>query len=166
MTASSITLPFPARLRVPLQIDQALLIMTLALLFGGMVVLASASISISDNIENDPFFYVGRQAVAALLGGAATFAVLFIPLRVWSKLGPLMLLAGNTQGLPGKNIGFSALLLLIICIRKSDKGTVKALFLPPFGLGRNKVPASESICSQRMVAASFLRNPEKRTKRR
>ena len=91
---SSITMPFPARLRTPLRIDPVMLVIAVVLLFGGMVILASASISISDNTENDPFYYVGRQAIAAILGGAASFACLFIPMRVWNNVGPLMLLIG------------------------------------------------------------------------
>jgi len=94
MSVNSITMPFPARLRSPLQLDPVLLVTAVALLFGGMVILASASISISDNTQNYPFYYVGRQALAALIGGAAGFAVLFIPMRVWSSVGPLMLLLG------------------------------------------------------------------------
>ena len=94
MTVSSITMPFPARRRVPLQVDPVLLVITAALLFSGIVILASASISISDSTENDPFYYVGRQAIAALIGGAAGFTLLFIPMRVWNKTGPLMLLIG------------------------------------------------------------------------
>ena len=94
MSVGNITMPFPARRRVPLQIDPVLLVIAAALLFGGIVILASASISISDKTENDPFYYVGRQAIAALIGGAAGFALLFIPMRIWSKVGPLMLLIG------------------------------------------------------------------------
>ncbi len=87
-------MPCPARLRTPLQIDPVLLAIAVTLLFGGMVILASASITISDNAENDPFYYVGRQAIAAILGGAAGFACLFVPMRFWSNVGPLMLLIG------------------------------------------------------------------------
>jgi cell division protein FtsW len=94
MSVGSITMPFPVRLRSPLQLDPVLLVTALALLFGGMVILASASIAISDNTQNDPFFYVGRQAIAALMGGAAGFAILFIPMRVWTNVGPLLLLLG------------------------------------------------------------------------
>lgn len=94
MSISSITMPFPARLRSPLQIDSALLGMAVALLIGGMVILTSASISISDSLHGDPFYYVGRQAIAALLGNAAGFAVLFIPMRFWGNVGPLLLLIG------------------------------------------------------------------------
>lgn len=94
MSVNSITMPFPARLRTPMQIDPVLLMIAVAILFGGLVILASASISISDNTENDPFYYVGRQAIAALVGGAAGFACLFIPMRMWSNVGPLMLFLG------------------------------------------------------------------------
>jgi cell division protein FtsW len=87
-------MPFPVRLRTPLRIDPVLFGITLTLLLGGMVILASASISIADSTANDPFYYVGRQAVAALLGIAVGIACLFIPMRVWLNLGPLMLLIG------------------------------------------------------------------------
>ena len=94
MSVNSITMPFPVRLRTPLSIDPVLFGIALTLLLGGMVILASASISIADSTANDPFYYVGRQAVAALIGIAVGFACLFIPMRVWLNLGPLMLLIG------------------------------------------------------------------------
>ena len=94
MSVNSITMPFPVHLRTPLRIDPVLFGISLTLLLGGLVILASASISIADNATNDPFYYVGRQAVAALLGIAAGFACLFIPMRFWSNVGPLMLLIG------------------------------------------------------------------------
>jgi len=66
----------------------------LALLLGGFVILASASISISDNATNNPFFYVQRQLVAAAIGGAAGFVCLFVPMQVWRSLGLLLLFVG------------------------------------------------------------------------
>ncbi len=93
MTLSSATMPFPARLKQPLQLDPAILLLGSLLLLGGLVVLASASISVSDNLAGDPFYYVRRQAAAALVGGAAAFACLYIPMSVWRNLGPLLLLA-------------------------------------------------------------------------
>ncbi len=92
MSLSSATMPFPARLRTPLQMDPVLLSIGLALLIGGLVILASASISVSDNAVGDPFYYVQRQAIAAAIGAAAAFTCLFIPMSVWRNLGPLMLL--------------------------------------------------------------------------
>ena len=94
MSSRSATMPFPARLRTELQIDPVLLTIVLALLLGGFVILASASISISDNATGNPFFYVQRQMFAAMIGAAAGGICLFIPMRVWQSLGLLMLFAG------------------------------------------------------------------------
>ena len=94
MTTRSATTPFPARIKSELQIDPVLLTIVVALLLGGFVILASASISISDSVANNPFFYVQRQLIAAVIGTAAGFVCLLIPMQVWQKLGPLVLLVG------------------------------------------------------------------------
>ena len=92
MSTGSASMPFPVQLKNPVRIDPVLLTVALALLFGGLVVLASASISTADNTSGDPFYYVSRQAVAALLGAVAGFACLFVPMHFWRSVGPLMLL--------------------------------------------------------------------------
>ena len=71
MTIRSAIWPFPARIKTELQIDPVLLGIVLALLMGGFVILASASISISDNATSNPFFYVQRQLLAAAIGAVA-----------------------------------------------------------------------------------------------
>ncbi len=144
MTISSITMPFPARRRVPLQVDPVLLVITAALLFGGIVILASASISISDNAENDPFYYVGRQAIAALIGGAAGFTLLFIPMRVWNKVGPLMLLIGL------------ALLLVILApgVGHSVNGSTRWI---RFGIINLQVSEPARLCMMIYLAGYLVR---------
>ena len=93
MTARNATMPFPARLKTELKIDPVLLTLVSVLLLGGLVILASASITISDNATGNPFFYLERQVVAAVIGIAAGLACLFIPMSVWQALGfPLLLL--------------------------------------------------------------------------
>ena len=94
MTAASATSPFPARLKTALKFDPVLLTIVTTLLLGGLVILASASMSISDNLVGEPFYYVERQLLAAAIGGAVGVACLFIPMQVWRSIGPLMLLAG------------------------------------------------------------------------
>ncbi|MGA8204413.1 MAG: putative lipid II flippase FtsW [Woeseiaceae bacterium] len=94
MTARSAMMPFPARLKTELQLDPVLVTIVLTLLLGGLVILSSASITIADNAVGKPFFYVERQAVAAVIGIAACAVCLYVPMRVWRSLGPLMLLAG------------------------------------------------------------------------
>ncbi|MED5420128.1 MAG: putative lipid II flippase FtsW [Pseudomonadota bacterium] len=102
MTANAM-MPFPVRLRNTIKVDSVLLVASLALLFGGLIVLASASISRADNVVGDPFYYVGRQAVAAVIGGIAGSICLFVPMSFWRSTGPLMLL-----------IAFSILVLVLV----------------------------------------------------
>ncbi|MGB5630731.1 MAG: putative lipid II flippase FtsW [Woeseiaceae bacterium] len=94
MTARSALMPFPARLKTELQIDPVLLTIVLALLLGGFVILASASISISDNVTGNPFFYIQRQLMAAAIGAVAGAFCLFVPMQVWQNMGPVLLVAG------------------------------------------------------------------------
>jgi len=94
MSSNSAIWPFPARMKTEFQIDYVLLTIVLALLLGGLVILASASISISDNVANNPFFYVQRQLLAVAIGAAAGFVCLFIPMHAWRSVGPLLLLTG------------------------------------------------------------------------
>ena len=91
---SAATMPFPARLKTALQVDPVLLTLVVALLLGGFVILASASISVSDDATGNPFFYLQRQLIAAAIGTAAGFVCLFVPMQLWRNLGPLLLLAG------------------------------------------------------------------------
>ena len=94
MSLQSATMPFPARLKTSLQLDPVLLTIVLTLMLGGLVVLASASISISDRASGDPFFYVERQLIACVIGIAGAFICLLIPMKFWQDIGPLLLLAG------------------------------------------------------------------------
>lgn len=94
MSVRSTIMPFPARLKTALQVDKMLLTIAMALLLGGLVILASASISISDGATNNPFFYLQRQVFAALIGVIAGGFCLFIPMRFWQSLGPVILLVG------------------------------------------------------------------------
>jgi cell division protein FtsW len=94
MSVQSATFPFPARLKTELKLDPVLLTIVGTLLLGGFVILASASISISDNVAGNPFFYLQRQLLAAAIGFLAGGFCLFIPMQVWRNLGPLMLLLG------------------------------------------------------------------------
>ena len=92
MSAANPTLPFPVQLSNSVRLDPILLGATLSLLLGGLVVLASASISVADNLTGDPFYYLGRQAIAAAAGVLAGFLCLHVPIRFWQSIGPLMLL--------------------------------------------------------------------------
>jgi cell division protein FtsW len=87
-------MPFPVRLRSELKLDPVMLIIVMLLLLGGFVILASASISVSDNMAGNPFHYLQRQLFAAAIGLVAGGACLFVPMDFWRTVGPLLLLAG------------------------------------------------------------------------
>ena len=92
MTTSNATMPFPARLRTEFKLDPTMLMVVVTLLLGGIVILASASITVSDNVAGTPFYYVQRQLLAAAIGAAGAIFCLYVPMHVWHSLSPLMLL--------------------------------------------------------------------------
>lgn len=74
-------------------VDQWLLISTGLLLVFGFIMVASASMIISDKLFHDPFHYMIRQGVYLLVGVLAMFAVSRISLAWWQRfsLGLFML---------------------------------------------------------------------------
>lgn len=124
MTARHATMPFPAEPAPRLALDPLLLGASLTLLLGGFVVLASASVAVSQDAVGNPFHYLERQAVAALLGAAAGAACLFIPMRAWRGLGPLLLL------------GAIALLVVVLLpgVGHTVNGSTRWLSLGPLNL--------------------------------
>lgn len=89
---SSVIMPFPFKLRSPIQFDPVLVTIVLTLLLGGLVILASASISISDGATGHPFLYVEKQLLAIFIGMLGGGLCLLVPMHVWQSLGPLLLL--------------------------------------------------------------------------
>jgi len=63
-----------------------------ALLMIGLIMIASASFDIADIRNNNPLFYVLRHGSFLLLGLAAGFAVVNVPVQWWMKSGWLLLI--------------------------------------------------------------------------
>lgn len=97
------SLPLRNRVAGVAQGDIPLLLALLVLLALGLLMVGSASISIADRQVGAPFHYLLRQAV--YVGGGVVLAIMMIqiPLTVWQRLGPLLLL-------------FSLVLLLLVLI--------------------------------------------------
>jgi len=62
-----------------------------SLLIIGLIMIASASIDIADVRNNNPLFYVLRHGSFLLVGMAAGFAVVNVPVQWWMKSGWLLL---------------------------------------------------------------------------
>ncbi|UCG73118.1 MAG: putative lipid II flippase FtsW [Chromatiales bacterium] len=71
-------------------LDPALLLIVGLLLGGGLVMLSSASVALAERSTGDPFFYVERQAVAALLGIACGAIALRVPTDTWERAGLML----------------------------------------------------------------------------
>ena len=67
----------------PARPDLLLLGSALLLLLFGLVMVGSASVAVADRALDAPLHYFYKQAIYALLGIAAGFAVLHVPMRVW-----------------------------------------------------------------------------------
>ena len=93
---SQITNFFSIRSENRLKIDLILLSTGFILLMIGMVMVSSASIAIADDQHGDPFFFLKKQFLAALIGCCAAFIGMFIPIRTWKNLSLPLLLLGIT----------------------------------------------------------------------
>ncbi|HSN71380.1 MAG TPA: putative peptidoglycan glycosyltransferase FtsW, partial [Steroidobacteraceae bacterium] len=75
-----------------LELDPILLLAAGGLLVLGLVMVASASITVADRTLGDPFFYLQRQALYAGLGIAAATLAVNIPTVVWERMAFVLLL--------------------------------------------------------------------------
>ncbi len=142
--------------------DVPLLLAVTALLALGLLMVGSASISIADRQLGAPFHYLLRQGVYVAVGVLMAFVTVQVPLAVWQRIGPLLLLSslallllvlvpglgrnvnGATRWLPlgvfNLQVSELAKLALIVyaagyLVRRGDevRNTVKG-FLKPLGL--------------------------------
>ena len=83
--------------------DAQLVLAVLALMVLGLVMVASASISIASRELGDPLYYFWRQSLYVVLGLAAMLAATRVPLRAWQVSSPVLL-------------ALSALLLVLVFV--------------------------------------------------
>lgn len=88
---------------LPAATDYSLLLAVLTLLALGLLMVGSASISIADRQMGTPFYFLLRQGGYVLAGLLLAFATWQIPLSVWERSGPVLLL-------------ISLLLLLVVLV--------------------------------------------------
>jgi cell division protein FtsW len=64
----------------------------LAIMFLGLIMVCSASVSVADRELGEPFYYLWRQLLFTGMGMIAAIMILRIPLRVWQALGPVLMM--------------------------------------------------------------------------
>ena len=105
-------------------VDTPLLTVTIVLLALGLLMVGSASISIADRQLGSPFYFLMRQCVYVGVGALFAYMTLQLPLSVWQRSGPLLLL-------------ISMLLLLLVVvpgIGRTVNGSTRWLSLVIFNL--------------------------------
>ena len=76
-----------------LAIDPVIVTTVFGLLLVGLVMVTSASLTVSERNGVDPFFYFERQLMSVLLGCTLGAAVVAIPIAVWRRCSPYLLIA-------------------------------------------------------------------------
>ncbi|MGM0595336.1 MAG: putative lipid II flippase FtsW [Pseudomonadota bacterium] len=112
------------RRRQTVSLDWPLLLSAVALLGLGLVMIASASVGIADRQVGDPSYYIIRQGLYVGLGLAAALVVWQVPLSVWERSGPLLLIMSL----------FMLALLLVPGLGRTVNGSTRWLMLGPFNL--------------------------------
>ncbi len=75
-------------------VDPWILLLSMILIALGIIMVGSASVSIADRNNGEPFYYLYRQLTATGLGFVLGALVLFTPMKFWQKSGPLILFIG------------------------------------------------------------------------
>lgn len=104
--------------------DYCLLLIVSMLVAIGLLLLASASMSISARYYNHPFHFLVHQAISVCIGVGVMFMVIRIPLIVWEKIGVLLLLLSI----------FLLLLVLLPGVGREVNGSVRWLGWGPLNL--------------------------------
>src|SRR5262245_57717859 len=76
----------------PIFYDRYLLLTALGLITVGLLMLASASVSVSDHFYHNPFHFLIRQVSFLLLGLILAILVLKLDLRIWQRFGGILLI--------------------------------------------------------------------------
>jgi cell division protein FtsW len=111
------------------ELDPVLAMVTITLLALGLVMVASASISVAERSLSNPFYYFQRQSIFVVLGLLAAFVVYRIRLVQWEKSGMALL-------------GFALFLLVLVLIPgigKSVNGSTRWISLGMFNLQVSEV---------------------------
>ena len=104
--------------------DLVLTLLTLFLLLTGLVMVASASVSLAERLHHEPLHYFWRQCVALTIGVCCGWFILNRPLSLWQQVsGPLLL-------------GAILLLILVLIpgVGREVNGSVRWLGLGPVNL--------------------------------
>lgn len=119
----------------PVLYDRYLLLTTLALLTIGLLMLTSASISVSDHFYHNPFHFLIRQVIGLFIGLILAMITLRFDIETWQKFGAILL------------IGSIILLILVLIpgIGRQINGSMRWLGFGAFGLQASELAKLTTI---------------------
>ena len=130
------------------QIDAVFVAAVVSILALGMVMVSSASISISETIHGHPYFFMGRQGLYLVIGLTFGWLLLSLPTHQLQKWGILMM-------------GFSLILLILVLlpgIGKSVNGSRRWINLVVFNLQASEVA---KVCMVIYVSGYLVRRADR-----
>ncbi|MEX0735687.1 MAG: putative lipid II flippase FtsW [Steroidobacteraceae bacterium] len=86
-----------------LAVDPVIVATVFGLLLVGLVMVTSASLNVAERLTGDPFFHFERQLLSVLLGCTIGAAMLFVPMTLWKRFAPSLLI-----------VSFALLLLVLV----------------------------------------------------
>ncbi|MFI4967582.1 MAG: putative lipid II flippase FtsW [Gammaproteobacteria bacterium] len=105
-------------------LDSSVLVLAGLILVIGLIMVASASISLADKTSGSPFYYLTRQLIFAAAGTGAGVMMYLLPLAWWQRSGYLLLM-----------LAFALLMMVLIPgIGRHINGSVRWVVLGPFRL--------------------------------
>lgn len=134
--------------RSGLQYDLLLISVSLFLVLTGLVMVASSSISIADNIYSNPLYYFWRQLISVTIGFCAGLLIVNTPLVIWQKLSTYFLL-----------IGFIFLIAVLVPgVGREVNGSMRWINLGPVNIQSSEIA---KVCVIIYIAGYMLRHEEK-----
>ena len=128
--------------------DLILISIVLFLIMTGLVMVASASVSIADNLYSDPLYYFWRQCLSIVLGLCAALLIINIPLSVWEKYSTYFLL-----------ISFISLIVVLIPgFGREVNGSMRWVGLGPINIQSSEI---SKVCLILYMAGYMVRHEER-----
>jgi cell division protein FtsW len=128
--------------------DLLLISVSLFLVMTGLVMVASSSISIAENIYSNPLHYFWRQLISVSIGFCAALLIINTPLLVWQKLSTWFLL-----------LAFVFLIAVLIPgVGREVNGSMRWINLGPINIQSSEIA---KVCVIIYIAGYMLRHEEK-----
>lgn len=143
-----------SRVKYRYSADKGLVFSALILVIIGLLMVASASMVVSEHTYHAPFHFLYRQLAFLLMGIGAGLVIVKIPVRLWGKLSPILLA-----------VGFILCILVIIPgIGKQINGAYRWLGVGGFGIQVSEIVklifllylAGYVVRQERAVKSSFI----------